>query len=44
MLISTIAHTIELLKETYRFKSNSYGEYNDDSNEKDPKFKVDDLK
>ena len=44
MLKNTITQFIELLKwnQLYNVTSDSYVEYNEDSNEKDPKFKVGD--
>ena len=43
MLINTITHTIELLKiKPIDVKSDSYAEWNIDSNDKYPKFQVGD--
>ena len=39
-MINTITQSIELLKWNIDVTNNSYAEYNDDFNEKDPKFKV----
>ena len=41
-MICTITHTVPLNYENETHKSNSYAEYNVDSNEKNPKFKVGD--
>ena len=41
--MSTTIHTLELLKmKPIDVKSNSFAEYNEESNEKDPKFKLGD--
>ena len=43
LLINTTIHTIRPLKHnTIDLKSDSFVEYNEESNEKDPKFKVND--